>query len=90
MPQAIQVERALQPPMRKGWDRWEPLSSLNPDHFEALHIKECILEVQAVLLRKVAADENQLRGAASGEGPLRPAFGRHAKDAAEAIESLRY
>ena len=73
----------------KRRERLESLSALNPDLSKALDMKECMLEIQAVSLRRLAAEENQLKGFAAGPKPLNPDFDRRIK-LEEAIKPLRY
>jgi hypothetical protein len=34
----------------------------NPEFLRALDVKECVLEIQAIILEKLAAEENRLEG----------------------------
>lgn len=46
----------------KRRERLDDLSALNPGILKVLNIKECLLEVQAALLGRLAAEENQIKG----------------------------
>ncbi len=48
----------------KRRERLDELSALNPEVLKALDMKECMLEVQGMLLGKLAAEENRLKGPA--------------------------
>ena len=46
----------------KRRERLDDLSVLNPEIIKAIDTKECLLEVQAALLRRLAAEENHVKG----------------------------
>lgn len=50
-------------------ERLDELSTLNPEVLKALDMKERILEVQGILLGKIATEENRLQGLAEDLGP---------------------
>jgi hypothetical protein len=59
-------------------------------YLEDLDVKECMLEVQADLLGKLAADENNLKGLAKTPELTVTNFEDRVKEVEEAIAMLRY
>ncbi len=53
----------------KRRERLDELSALNPEFSKALDMKACMLEVQGMLLGKLAAEENRLKGLAETSSP---------------------
>ncbi len=70
--------------------RLDKLSAVNPELSKAVDMKECMLEVQGMLLGKLAAEENRLKGLA--ETPSRPItdFDERVKEVEEVIQSMQY
>ena len=48
----------------KRCQRPKELSAMHPEVFDWLEMKECVFEVQKILLRKLASEENRQRGLA--------------------------
>lgn len=74
----------------KRCERLNELSAINPELSKALDMKECMLEVQGILLGKLAAEENRLKGLA--ETPSRPIanFDERVKEVEGLIQSMQY
>ncbi len=73
---------------RRG--RLDELSALDPEVLKALDIKECILEVQGILLGKLAAEENRLKGLAEIPSPPMANFDDRVRELEEVIRSMQY
>ena len=70
--------------------RLKGLSESDPEYAKSLDIKECMLEVQGMLMGKLAAEQNRCKGLA-----VRPGFGvvdleERVKETEEAIQTLQY
>ncbi len=74
----------------KRRERLEDLSALNPEILKALDIKECLLEVQAALLGRLAAEENHLKGLVEICEPCDINFDERVKEVEEAIQAMQY
>ena len=74
----------------KRCDRLDELSDLNPENLKALKIKECLLEVQAQLLGRLAAEENDMKGLLETIEPSKIDFDKRVKEVEEAIQVIRY
>lgn len=74
----------------KRRERLNELSALNPEVLKALDIKECMLEVQGMLLEKLAAEENRLEGLTEDSGPLIANFDERVQEVEEVIRSMQY
>jgi len=61
------------------------LSTLNLEVLKALDIKENILEVQGILLGKLAIKENRLKGLIKDLGPLIINFNKRVQEVEEVI-----
>ena len=74
----------------KRRERLNELSALNPELSKALDMKECMLEVQGMVLGKLAAEENHLKRL--GETSNRPIanFDDRVKEVEEVIRSMQY
>lgn len=74
----------------KRCERLNELSALNPELSKALDMKECMLEVQGMLLGKLTAEKDRLKGLA--ETPSRPIadFDERVKEVEEVIQSMQY
>jgi hypothetical protein len=62
----------------------------NLELLEELDVKECMLEIQSVILGKLAADENHLKGLVEVPGKVIVNFDERVKEVAEALTMLRY
>jgi len=74
----------------KRRERLDELSALNPEISKALDIKECLLEVQATLIGKLAVKENHIKGLMETPDPSEIKFDEMVKDVEEAIRALQY
>ncbi|KAK3167993.1 hypothetical protein OEA41_004439 [Lepraria neglecta] len=74
----------------KRCERLNELSALNPELSKVLDMKECMLEVQGMLLGKLAVEENRLKGLT--ETPSRPIaeFDERVKEVEEVIQSMQF
>jgi hypothetical protein len=70
--------------------RRERLSALNPELSKALDMKECMLEVQGMLLGKLAVEENRLKGLAETLSPPIANFDERVKEVEEVMRSMQY
>ena len=68
----------------------EEQSGENLELSEELDVKECMLEIQSVILGKLAADENHLKGLVEVTGKVVVNFDERVKEVAEALTMLRY
>jgi hypothetical protein len=57
-----------------------------------LDVKECVLEIQAMILRKLTVEENRLKGFSDvPEGEItRASLAEQAEEAKEALSMLKY
>ena len=69
----------------KRCERLDDLSALNPEILKTLEIKECMLEVQAALLGKLAAEENHIKGLVETFEPSDINFDERVKEVEVAI-----
>jgi len=53
-------------------------------------MKECMLEVQGMLLGKLAAEENRLKGLVEDSGPPIANFDERVQEVEEVIRSMQY
>ncbi len=74
----------------KRRERLNKLSALNPEVSKALDMKECMLEVQGILLGKLAAEENRLKGLVEDSGPPIANFDERVQEVEEVIRSMQY
>lgn len=74
----------------KRRERLNELSALDPEVLKALDMKECMLEVQGMLLGKLAAEENHLKGLAEESGPPIANFDERVQEVEEVIRSMQY
>lgn len=64
---------------------------LNPRHLKALEDKESVLEIQRMILSRLASEENRMKGIAGHcSGLTERIFAQHAKEAIEALSTLSY
>jgi predicted component of type VI protein secretion system len=68
----------------------EEQSGENLKLLEELDVKECMLEIQSVILGKLAADENHLKGLVEVPEKVVVNFDERVKEVAEALTMLRY
>jgi hypothetical protein len=68
----------------------EEKSGENLQLLEELDVKECMLEIQSVILGKLAADENHLKGLVEVPEKVVVNFDERVKEVAEALTMLRY
>lgn len=61
-------------------------SASNPEHSMALNIKECLLEVQQLYLKQLAAEENHVTEVAKGTPTIE--FEKNRKEVERVIEGL--
>ena len=74
----------------KRRERLNELSALNPEISTALDIKECLLEVQATLIGKLAVKENHVKGLMETSDSSEIDFDEMVKDVEEAVRALQY
>ena len=74
----------------KRGERLDELSALNPEVLKALDMKECMLEVQGMLLGKLAAEPNRLKGLAEDSSPPIANFDERVQEVEEMIRSMQY
>ncbi len=74
----------------KRRERLNELFALNPEVLKALDIKECMLEVQEMLLGKLAAEENRLKGLAEDSDPPIANFDERVQEVEEVIRFMQY
>jgi hypothetical protein len=74
----------------KRRERLDELSALNPEISKAVDIKECLLEVQATLIGKLAVKENHIKGLMETPDPSEIDFDEMVKDVEEAVRALQY
>jgi len=70
--------------------RLDELSALDPETSKALDIKECLLEVQAILIGKLAVKENHVKGLVETPDPSETNFDEMVEDIEESIRALQY
>ncbi len=87
----IQKSRVLRHEnMVKRRERLEELSKSDPEYAKSLDIKECMLEVQGMLVGKLAAEENHFKGLAVLPGFCIIDFEERVKEVEEVIQALQY
>lgn len=79
----------------KRLEHLDDLSASNPEILKALDIKECLLEVQAALLGRLAAEENHIKGLVKNFEPSNIKFDECVRDervreVEEAIQAMQY
>jgi hypothetical protein len=74
----------------KRRERLKELSKSDPDYANSLDIKECMLEVQGMLVGKLAAEENHFKGLAVLPGVCIIDFEERVKEVEEVIQALQY
>jgi len=76
--------------LEKRQQRLGNLSASDPDYFKKLDMKECMLEVQAALIRKLAAEENRIKGFVETFELSDMDFNERVRDVEEGIQALQY
>ncbi len=74
----------------KRRERLEELSKSDPEYAKSLDIKECMLEVQGMLVGKLAAEENHFKGLGVLPGFCITDFDERVKEVEEVIHALQY
>ena len=74
----------------KEHQQLEEQSVTNLEYLKALNIKECMLEIQSVMLEKLAAEENHLKDLAEVPGLVFLNFDERVKEVEEALTMLKY
>ena len=74
----------------KRHERLDELSALNPEISKVLDMKECLLQVQGMLLGKLAVKENHIKGLVETPDPSEINFDEMVNDVEEAIRALQY
>ncbi len=74
----------------KRQKRLEELSRSDPEYAKSLDIKECMLEVQGMLVGKLAAEENHFKGLAVLPRFCITDFEERVKEVEEVIQALQY
>ncbi|KAF8862725.1 hypothetical protein BDZ45DRAFT_739037 [Acephala macrosclerotiorum] len=68
----------------------EEQSGTSVEYLQALDVKECMLEIQSVILGKLAADENHFKGLVKIPGVAALNFDERVKETEEALTMLKY
>lgn len=63
-------------------------STSNPEHSTAVNIKECLLEVQTLYMKQLAAKENHVKEVAKIPGATTIEFEKNRKEVERVIEAL--
>jgi len=71
-------------------ERLEELSHSDPEYIKSLDIKECMLEVQGMLVGRLAAEENHVKGLVVIPGFCITDFEERVKEVVEVIQALQY
>jgi len=74
----------------KRRERLNELSILNSKVLKALDMKECMLEMQEMLLEKLAAKENRLKGLAEDSSSPIANFDERVQEIEEVIRFMQY
>ena len=88
-----EIERRKQLHLEKRaaqYEKWEEQSTSVQEYMKALDIKECVLEVQAVFLRRLAKEENRLKEFTDGPSISLADFGELVKEVERSIQTLQY
>ncbi|PVH69000.1 hypothetical protein DL98DRAFT_599040 [Cadophora sp. DSE1049] len=68
----------------------EEQSGTSVEYLQALDVKECMLEIQSVILGKLAADENHFKGLVEIPGVAALNLDERVKETEEALTMLKY
>jgi hypothetical protein len=68
----------------------EEQSGTSVEYLQALDVKECMLEIQSVILGKLAADENHVKGLVEIPGVGALNFDERVRETEEALTMLKY
>ena len=76
----------------KERDQLDEGSVSNYEYLQTLDEKECVLEIQAMMFGKLAAEENKLKGLTDDckIGPNAEPFTERVQDVVEALSTLKY
>ena len=74
----------------KRRERLNELSALDPELSKVLDMKECMLEVQRMVLEKLAVEENHLKGLAETSNRPIANFDDRVREVEEVILSMQY
>ena len=74
----------------KRRERLEELAHSDPEYAKALDIKECMVEVQGMLLGKLAAEENHFKGLAVLPSFSITDFEERIREIEDVIQALQY
>ena len=89
--EAIQEMRTLRHQnMVRRQERLEELAKTDSEYVKSLDIKECMLEVQAIVLGKLAAEQNHFEGLAVRPGLFIGDLEERMQETEEAIKALQY
>lgn len=88
--QEDEIQKLHRQNIEKRQQRLGELSASDPEYTKELDLKECMLEVQAVLIGRLAAEENHLKGLVETSEPSDVNFDERVKDVEEAIQALQY
>ena len=76
--------------LEKRQQRLGNLSASDLDYFRRLDMKECMLKVQTVLIRKLAAEENRIKGFVKTFELFDMNFNERVREVEEGIQTLQY
>lgn len=79
--------------LQKRAKQRQQLEEQSGENLRLLHeldVKECMLEIKSVILGKLAADENHLKGLVEVPGKVVVNFDERVKEVAEALTMLKY
>lgn len=74
----------------KQHEQLEEQLATNLEFLQALDVKECMLEIQSVMLGKLAAEENHLKGYAEVPGLVVLNFDERVREKEEALTMLKF
>ena len=74
----------------KRHERLKELSNSDPEYAKSLDTKECMLEVQGIIVGRLAAEENHLKGLTVLPGFCIVDFKERVKEVEEVIQALQY
>ena len=74
----------------KQREQLEKQSVTNVEYLKALNVKKCMLEIQSVMLERLAAEENHLKGLAVVLRLILLSFDEWVKEVEKALTMLKY
>lgn len=78
-------------PQCQSWPkRREQLKELSTELLKVSNMRECMLEVQGMFLRKLAAEENRMKDSCEPLSRSIASFGEKVKEVEEMIRSMQY